>query len=137
MTNLCADPWCMFLLLTGCHSAGIASFVKAVKLPQLNGDPTDSVAVVIWGGAEGAITIMAASIPVLRMLFRGSNGQSPAQFATIDEQRLNATATVKLDTLDTLDTNNSQNEATAYGCTPPLAPQKDERPLSLSKETAR
>ncbi|KAK1758071.1 96ca82bc-67f3-4b3a-ab36-ffe7d8f40fbe [Echria macrotheca] len=48
--------------------AGAASFVKMVKLPQLTGDPVDTVAVTIWGGAEGAITIMAASIPVLRAL---------------------------------------------------------------------
>ena len=30
----------------------------------------NSVALVIWGAAESAVTIMAASIPVLRTLFR-------------------------------------------------------------------
>lgn len=135
MISLCGDPWFVFLLLIGCLSAGVASFVKMVKLPQLNGDPTESVAVTIWGGAEGAITIMAASIPVLRMLFRGNNGQSPAQFATIDEQRLNAATTINLETMNTFDTNNSQ-KVTAYGCTPPLPPQKDARPLPLPKDAA-
>ncbi|KAK4164281.1 putative integral membrane protein [Cladorrhinum sp. PSN259] len=101
--------------------AGITSFVKMVMLPNLTGDPTETVAVTIWGGAEGAITIMAASIPVLRMLFRGSNGQSPAEFATIDEQRLNAV--MHLDTLDTFDNNTTKNfEMAAFGCTEPLPP---------------
>ncbi|KAK3342086.1 putative integral membrane protein [Lasiosphaeria hispida] len=50
--------------------AGAASFVKMVMLPKLAGDPTETVAVTIWGGAEGAITIIAASIPVLRALIQ-------------------------------------------------------------------
>lgn len=50
--------------------AGAASFVKMVMLPKLSGDPTESVAVTIWGGAEGSITIIAASIPVLRTLIK-------------------------------------------------------------------
>ncbi|KAM7187635.1 96ca82bc-67f3-4b3a-ab36-ffe7d8f40fbe, partial [Rhypophila sp. PSN 637] len=49
--------------------AGVASFVKMGMLPNLAGDPVDTVAVTIWGGAEGAITTMAASLPVLRTLF--------------------------------------------------------------------
>ncbi|KAK3995538.1 96ca82bc-67f3-4b3a-ab36-ffe7d8f40fbe [Cladorrhinum sp. PSN332] len=107
--------------------AGVTSFVKMIMLPNLTGDPTESVAVTIWGGAEGAITIMAASIPVLRMLFRGNNGQSPAQFATIDEQRLNAV--MNLETLETFDTKNSQGlEATSYGCTAPLPPPPPSTP---------
>ncbi|KAK4451307.1 96ca82bc-67f3-4b3a-ab36-ffe7d8f40fbe [Podospora aff. communis PSN243] len=48
--------------------AGAASFVKMIMLPKLSGDPTETVAVTIWGGAEGSITIIAASIPVLRNL---------------------------------------------------------------------
>jgi len=31
----------------------------------------DGVTLVIWGNAEAAVTIMAASVPMLRMLFRG------------------------------------------------------------------
>ena len=78
-----------------------------VKLPQLAGDPgescrpvplksvhgnnvlVDTVAVTIWGGAEGALTIMAASIPVLRALIR-SNRPSipPAELSPSDVRRL-------------------------------------------------
>jgi hypothetical protein len=54
------------------------------------------VAVTIWGGAEGATTIIAASIPILRALFRGDKGRSTARFDTIDDNRLNHTS---LDTL--------------------------------------
>ena len=50
------------------------------------------MAVTIWGGAEGAITIIAASIPVLRALIRGEKGRSVAEFDTIDEHRLNTTS---------------------------------------------
>ncbi|KAK0726010.1 hypothetical protein B0H67DRAFT_144941 [Lasiosphaeris hirsuta] len=62
--------------LTSSRSAGAASFVKMVMLPKLAGDPTETVAVTIWGGAEGAITIIAASIPVLRALIRKSGSSS-------------------------------------------------------------
>jgi len=50
------------------------------------------VSVTIWGGAEGAITIIAASIPVLRALIRGEKGRSTARFDTIDERQLNTTS---------------------------------------------
>ncbi|KAK3314836.1 hypothetical protein B0H66DRAFT_535724 [Apodospora peruviana] len=70
--------------------AGATSLVKMVKLPQLAGDPTDTVAVTIWGAAEGAITIIAASIPVLRMLIRHGIDKyhSPARFNTTDNHYL-------------------------------------------------
>ncbi|KAL8296560.1 hypothetical protein RB597_005921 [Gaeumannomyces tritici] len=52
--------------------AGAAAFVKASYLPTLA--PVDFVyegkGLVTWGAAETAVTIMAASIPVLRVLFR-------------------------------------------------------------------
>lgn len=52
-------------------SAGVTSFIKLTKLPSLSSDePTDSVQVVIFGAAESAITIIAASIPILRALVR-------------------------------------------------------------------
>ncbi|KAK4153813.1 hypothetical protein C8A00DRAFT_43316 [Chaetomidium leptoderma] len=78
--------------------AGVASFVKMVMLPKLTGDPTETVAVTIWGGAEGAITIIAASIPVLRALIRGEASGSNARFDTTDEARLR---TMSLETLST------------------------------------
>ncbi|KAL2138155.1 hypothetical protein VTI28DRAFT_7379 [Corynascus sepedonium] len=68
--------------------AGVASFVKLVMLPKLTGDPTETVAVTIWGSAEGALTIIAASIPVLRALIRGNKGHSNARFDTTNEQHL-------------------------------------------------
>ena len=58
----------------------------------------DTVAVTIWGGAEGAITIIAASIPVLRALIRGDKGRAPAKFDTADERRLENTTS--LDTME-------------------------------------
>jgi hypothetical protein len=48
--------------------------------------------VTIWGGAEGATTIIAASIPILRALIRGDKGPSTARFDTADEDRLNYTS---------------------------------------------
>lgn len=56
----------------------------------------DTVAVTIWGSAEGALTIIAASIPVLRALIRGMKGHSTVRFDTENEQRLNSTSFVTL-----------------------------------------
>ncbi|KAM7183875.1 hypothetical protein V8F33_013326 [Rhypophila sp. PSN 637] len=52
--------------------AGGAAIVKCSKIPvMLDGDFTyDGHHLIIWGSAEVAITIVAASIPVLRVLFR-------------------------------------------------------------------
>jgi hypothetical protein len=47
----------------------------------------DSVPLVIWGAAESAITIIAASIPILRALVR-DNRPPPGQFCTEDERTL-------------------------------------------------
>ncbi|KAK4097699.1 putative integral membrane protein [Parathielavia hyrcaniae] len=74
--------------------AGVASFVKMAMLPKLTGEAAETVAVTIWGGAEGATTIMAASIPVLRALIRGDQERytRSARFNTIDEIQLNGTS---------------------------------------------
>ncbi|CAI4214971.1 unnamed protein product [Parascedosporium putredinis] len=49
--------------------AGATSFIKVSQVPSLNSpDPIDSVQLVIFGIAESATTIIAASIPVLRAL---------------------------------------------------------------------
>ncbi|KAL2173315.1 uncharacterized protein P884DRAFT_319457 [Thermothelomyces heterothallicus CBS 202.75] len=77
---------------------GVASFVKLAMLPRLTGDPTDTVAVTTWGSAEGALTIIAASIPVLHALIRGKKGHSTARFDTESEQRLNSASFVTLPT---------------------------------------
>ncbi|KAK4128873.1 hypothetical protein N657DRAFT_560674 [Parathielavia appendiculata] len=52
--------------------AGGTAFVKCAKLPELEyGDPTYYAAdVAIWATAETATTIMAASLPVLRVLLQ-------------------------------------------------------------------
>ncbi|OAA65611.1 hypothetical protein SPI_02398 [Niveomyces insectorum RCEF 264] len=51
--------------------AGVASFIKVSKVGSLtNPDPGETVQLVIWGVAESAITIIAASIPILRALLR-------------------------------------------------------------------
>ena len=67
-------------------------------------ETADSVAVTIWGGAEGAITIIAASIPVLRAVVRGDESHYAARFDTTDERRLNST------TLENLDADGGRNK---------------------------
>jgi hypothetical protein len=56
-------------------SAGVTSFVKILTLNTIgNPDFTGStVQLVLLGAAEGAISIMACSIPILRALLRDSN----------------------------------------------------------------
>lgn len=65
---------CIQNCLTKAHSAGIISFLK---LPSISGigktDIIETVPLVIWGGAESAVTILAASIPVLRLLIPRPN----------------------------------------------------------------
>ncbi|KAK4450179.1 hypothetical protein QBC34DRAFT_484465 [Podospora aff. communis PSN243] len=50
--------------------AAAAAFIKCSSLPELGGRDFsyDGVSLVIWGNAEAAVTIMAASVPMLRML---------------------------------------------------------------------
>ncbi|KAK3954330.1 hypothetical protein QBC32DRAFT_336455 [Pseudoneurospora amorphoporcata] len=51
--------------------AGITGIIKTSKMPSmLSSDFADGVDLFIWGNAESAITIMAASIPILRVLVR-------------------------------------------------------------------
>lgn len=60
----------------------------------------DTVAVTIWGGAEGALTIIAASIPVLRMLFNKNPKLAHAELSPSDIQRLREPATSSAPTED-------------------------------------
>nr|CDP29732.1 Putative protein of unknown function [Podospora anserina S mat+] len=69
--------------------AGAAAGIKSATLPAVhNGiDPTlaASVPLLIWGNAEAAICIMAASIPILRALARGTcRGQVPHGYETYE-----------------------------------------------------
>ncbi|KAK0614424.1 hypothetical protein B0T14DRAFT_438922 [Immersiella caudata] len=51
--------------------AGIAALVKTVNIPKLySNDIYDSAQLMIWDTAEAAVTIVAASIPVLRVLLK-------------------------------------------------------------------
>ncbi|SPO07115.1 uncharacterized protein DNG_09809 [Cephalotrichum gorgonifer] len=72
--------------------AGAISFVKVSKVPDLRGtQPVDSVQLVIFGIAEGASTIIAASIPVLRALIREGKPPTsppPVELESIDTDKI-------------------------------------------------
>ena len=72
------------------------------------------MAVTIWGGAEGTITIIAASIPVLRALFSDVKKSIAAskQFNTLDERHLNTTS---LETLNRSRNREGDKEADKEG----------------------
>ncbi|CAK7217929.1 hypothetical protein SEUCBS140593_003377 [Sporothrix eucalyptigena] len=55
--------------------AGLSAVIKTTKLTTLESpDIIDSVQLAAWGTAEVGVTIMAASIPILRALFRPGSG---------------------------------------------------------------
>lgn len=58
--------------------AGATAVVKTTEIPSLtSGDFTYYVSgLIIWGAAESAVTIMAASIPILRTLFQDLKASS-------------------------------------------------------------
>ncbi|KAJ4417115.1 hypothetical protein N0V85_001997 [Neurospora sp. IMI 360204] len=61
---------CAFAMSMGVF-AGITGIIKTTKIPSmLSSDFADGVDLFIWGNAESAITIIAASIPILRVLIR-------------------------------------------------------------------
>ena len=71
--------------------AGVISIVKALELPAIANEKNFTFAstnLVILGIAESAITIMAASIPILRALLREHRGgirpPPPAEFYNLD-----------------------------------------------------
>ncbi|KAF6838244.1 hypothetical protein CPLU01_02605 [Colletotrichum plurivorum] len=68
--------------------AGAVSFIKIKTITAIGAfDIIDTVELVIWGAAESAVTIMAASIPVLRALFRDYK-PPPARFVSDEESML-------------------------------------------------
>ncbi|KAK1597124.1 uncharacterized protein LY79DRAFT_508100 [Colletotrichum navitas] len=78
--------------------AGAVSFIKIRALAAIASfDIIDTVELVIWGAAESAVTIIAASIPILRALFRDTN-PSPARFAIDDESIIRQPDTASLAT---------------------------------------
>ncbi|KAB5578193.1 hypothetical protein GE09DRAFT_953002 [Coniochaeta sp. 2T2.1] len=51
--------------------AGITAIIKTTKIPaMLSADFYDGIDLFIWGNAESCVTIIAASIPILRVLIR-------------------------------------------------------------------
>ncbi|KAK1991421.1 hypothetical protein LX36DRAFT_663317 [Colletotrichum falcatum] len=68
--------------------AGAVSFIKIPILAAISSsDIIDTVELVIWGAAEGAVTMVAASIPILRALFHDTT-PSPARFVADDESMM-------------------------------------------------
>ncbi|KAK3395474.1 hypothetical protein B0T20DRAFT_35804 [Sordaria brevicollis] len=64
---------CAFAMSMGVF-AGITGIIKTTKIPtMLSDDFAAGVDLFIWGNAETAITIMAASIPILRVLVRDAS----------------------------------------------------------------
>ncbi|KAK4455262.1 hypothetical protein QBC34DRAFT_287961 [Podospora aff. communis PSN243] len=57
--------------------AGVATFIKCSKLPLMGpGNGRDSLQLLIWGVIEPSVTIMAASVPAMRVLIRKSSAPS-------------------------------------------------------------
>ncbi|TEA15689.1 hypothetical protein C8034_v002304 [Colletotrichum sidae] len=68
--------------------AGAMSFIKIPAITAIGAfDIIDTVQLVVWGAAESAVTIMAASIPILRALFREYT-PPPARFISDEESML-------------------------------------------------
>ncbi|KAK3296612.1 uncharacterized protein B0H64DRAFT_415966 [Chaetomium fimeti] len=69
--------------------AAASAFIKCSSLPELGGRdfPHDGVTLVIWGSAEAAVTIMAASVPMLRMLVHGTKASGRESRTRTSENR--------------------------------------------------
>ncbi|CAK7225188.1 hypothetical protein SCUCBS95973_005777 [Sporothrix curviconia] len=95
--------------------AGAASLIKASKVSSLtDSDPSDTVQLVIWGVAESAITIIAASIPILRALLRDdkmSNGELSEAEIELNTGNWNASGASNHPAVD----NNSSNANNSNG----------------------
>jgi len=73
--------------------AGITAIIKTTKIPAMaSADPGPGVDLFVWGNAESCVTIIAACIPILRVLIRDvktsagryylSNGRTGAGHST-------------------------------------------------------
>ncbi|OLN85459.1 hypothetical protein CCHL11_08084 [Colletotrichum chlorophyti] len=68
--------------------AGAVSFIKIRTIAAIGAfDIIDTVELTIWGAAESAVTIIAATLPILRALFRDFT-PAPARFATNEESMI-------------------------------------------------
>lgn len=63
------------------------AFLKIRTLYTIGNDNTTTVDLFVFGTAEPATAIMAASIPVLRALI-GGRGSDQARFVTLDDEKL-------------------------------------------------
>lgn len=80
------SPYLRPLSMTNsCISAGIMAFLKIRTLYTIGNDNTTTVDLFIFGTAEPATAIMAASIPVLRALIKGSDESKPARFIHLSD----------------------------------------------------
>ncbi|OIW34074.1 hypothetical protein CONLIGDRAFT_711873 [Coniochaeta ligniaria NRRL 30616] len=78
--------------------AGVMAILKIRTLYTIGNDNTTTVDLFIFGTAEPATAIMAASIPVLRALIRrGSDECKQARFIQLDDEKLGASPTVEED----------------------------------------
>ncbi len=64
------------------------AFLKIRTLYTIGNDNTTTVDLFIFGTAEPATAIMAASIPVLRALIKGRDETRPARFVEVDDEKL-------------------------------------------------
>ncbi|SPQ24539.1 28b4345e-900c-4955-962b-fcb257d3ae2b [Thermothielavioides terrestris] len=84
--------------------AGITSFLKIKTLGAIGSpDLTDSVNLLIFGSAESAITIIAASIPILRGLLYVSKKQPRPQFFQEPATKLHAPSAARAQTAQSTD----------------------------------
>lgn len=63
--------------------AGITAIIKTTHIPKmLSQDSADGVILFIWGNAESCVTIIAASIPILRVFAREIKSSTKRYYAT-------------------------------------------------------
>ncbi|KXX73951.1 hypothetical protein MMYC01_208728 [Madurella mycetomatis] len=86
--------------------AGAAAAVKSTTIPGIiGGDARASIPLLVWGNAEAAICVMAASIPILRFLARGKfrvpvpGGYETGQTMTMTESGFGMSASMRTQTL--------------------------------------
>lgn len=66
------------------------AFLKIRTLYTIGNDNTTTVDLFVFGTAEPATAIMAASIPVLRALIGGGRVSDQARFVTLDDEKIGA-----------------------------------------------
>ncbi|KXX74617.1 hypothetical protein MMYC01_208452 [Madurella mycetomatis] len=80
--------------------AGVMSFLKIRTLNAIGDSNATTVHLFIFGTAEPATAIMAASIPVLRTLIRRETYRGPTEFIEMGSHRIRMPSSSELDPLD-------------------------------------